>query len=58
MDWGACNPLRFLKLFRSRTMGLLMLARGLQDAPEFISIYDLNFVFLNSAVGWCVCVAC
>ena len=52
MDWAACNPLRFLKLFRNRTMTLLTLARGLQDAPEFISIYDINFVFLNSAVGW------
>jgi DHA1 family tetracycline resistance protein-like MFS transporter len=52
MDWAACNPLRFLKLFKNRTMTLLTLARGLQDAPEFISIYDINFVFLNSAVGW------
>lgn len=36
MDWAACNPLRFLKLFRNRTMTLLTLARGLQDAPEFV----------------------
>ena len=53
MDWAACNPLRFVKLFRrSWTMALLTVARGLQDAPEFISIYDINFAFLNSAIGW------
>ena len=42
MDWAACNPLRFLKLFRSKASAVLTIARGLQDSPEFISIYDIK----------------
>jgi hypothetical protein len=50
MDWNACNPLRFLKLFRGKAMTLLTVARGLQEAPEFISIYDINFAFFNRSL--------
>ena len=31
---------------------MLTIARGLQDSPEFISIYDINFIFFSSALGW------
>eukprot|EP01052_Picozoa_sp_SAG31_P056643 SAG31_NODE_16325_length_713_cov_1.328990_2_plen_79_part_00 len=52
MDWAACSPLRFIKLFRTRTQTILTIARGTMECMEFISIYDINFLFFTTAMAW------
>lgn len=49
----ACSPLRFLTLFqRGRVMSALAAAIGLQSFGDYVNIYDINFLYMKSVLGY------
>lgn len=55
MDWGACSPLSFLKIFKGdRTVSRLALVAGLQCFPEGKSLSDLNLVHCRTYLNYSV----
>jgi len=51
-DLAACSPLRFLKLFRGRTMSAVAATIGLQSFGDYPNIYDFNFLYMKSVLGY------
>jgi hypothetical protein len=43
----ACSPLRFLKLFRTKTTSVLTLVIGMQSFGDYLNLYDINYLFLK-----------
>lgn len=51
MDWAACNPLSFLKIFSGdSTVARLGLVGGLQCFPEGKSLADLNMAHISNTL--------
>lgn len=51
-DFAACSPLRFLKLFQNKVMGVLATTIGLQSFGDYVNIYDINFLYLKTQLGY------
>lgn len=51
-DLFASNPLSFLRLFRNKTMSTLALSVGCGSMAEYGNIYDINFLFLKTVLGY------
>jgi len=51
-DLLACSPLRFLKLFRQKMTATLAATIGLQSFGDYLNIYDINFLYLKSVLGY------
>ena len=51
-DIRAANPFSFLKLFSTPKMATLMASGGLNSFGEYANIYDINFLYLKTVLGY------
>lgn len=51
-DITAINPFSFVKLFQTSPMRTLSATIGLSSFAEYANIYDINFLFLKTVMGW------
>lgn len=46
------NPVAFLKLFRTKTLGWLATTQALQSFGDYVNIYDINNLFMIKVLGY------
>lgn len=51
-DPSAINPFSFVKLFHNNAMSSLMATIGFGSMGEYANIYDINFLYLKTALGY------
>lgn len=51
-DIKAANPFNFLRLFGNQVMSDLMATIGFGSFAEYANIYDINFLFLKTVLGY------
>merc|ERR1719223_791011 len=51
-DIKAVSPFSFLKLFQTKSMAVLSGVLGLSSFAEYANIYDINFLFLKTVMGY------
>lgn len=47
---AACSPVRFVKLFKTRTLSTLITTLALQSFGDYWNIYDLNYLYLKTVI--------
>eukprot|EP00404_Azadinium_spinosum_P034231 CAMPEP_0180645278 /NCGR_PEP_ID=MMETSP1037_2-20121125/48895_1 /TAXON_ID=632150 /ORGANISM="Azadinium spinosum, Strain 3D9" /LENGTH=388 /DNA_ID=CAMNT_0022669107 /DNA_START=37 /DNA_END=1203 /DNA_ORIENTATION=+ len=46
------NPMAFLKLFKTKTLGLLTSTAALQSFGDYLNVYDINNLFMIKVLGY------
>jgi len=49
---SAANPFSFVKLFSTKPMAQLCTTLGFSSFAEYPNIYDINFLFMNTVMGY------
>jgi len=51
-DPTSITPFSFVKLFQTKAMATLAATIGLSSFGEYSNIYDINFLFMKTVMGW------